>query len=83
MMFIGIWLLFSPLIAACAWIPLVGYMLAHGVSFVVMIFALILSATLTMLTIAVAWVYYRPLFGILLLTGVAIGVGILFLTPNK
>ena len=75
----GIWLLFSPIIAALAWIPLVGYLLSTGVSIVVIVFALVLSATLSLLTIALAWLYYRPLFGLLLLTGVAAGVAIMFL----
>ena len=83
MMWIGIWLLFSPIISLLNWIPLVGYLLAHGFSFVVMIFALILSITLTLLTIALAWVYYRPLYGMLLLTGVGACIGLMFLIKNE
>lgn len=76
-MFIGICLLFSPIIYTLTWIPLIGYMMAHGFSFIVAIFALILSITLSALTIGLAWLYYRPLLGLALLSVVAIGVSLI------
>ena len=77
----GIYLFFSPIIALVAWIPLVGYMLAQGISIVVFVFALITAGTLTSLTIACAWLYYRPLYGLLFLTLVGLGIGLLFFWP--
>ena len=75
----GTALLFSPIIALVAWIPLVGFLIAHGVSLVVWIFAFVLAATTSLLTIALAWLYYRPLYGALLLTAVGAGVALMFL----
>ena len=79
MQFAGINLFFSPLIYTLSWIPLVGFLMANGVSFIVAIFALVLSGTLTALTIGLAWIYYRPLYGAILLGLVGVGVGIMFL----
>ncbi|CDW88063.1 transmembrane protein 43 [Stylonychia lemnae] len=78
--YLGICLLFSPIIYGLSWIPLVGYLMAGGFKFIVAIFAFVVSVTLTSLTISLAWLYYRPLYGLCLLGVVAIGVSlILFL----
>jgi hypothetical protein len=79
MMFFGIALLFSPIIALVKWIPLVGSLLSYGVALAVWIFALVLAFTLSTLTIALAWIYYRPLYGLLLLALVTGGILILTL----
>jgi hypothetical protein len=79
MMFFGICLLFSPIIALVSWIPLVGSLLGMGIAIAVGIFALVLAVILTSLTIAIAWLYYRPLFGACLLGVVAVGILILVL----
>jgi hypothetical protein len=78
LMWLGSFLLFSPIIALLKWIPLVGYLLGHIASFVVGIFTFVFSSTFSLLTIALAWVYYRPLFGCLLLLGVFCGIGLMF-----
>lgn len=75
----GIGLLFSPIIALVAWIPLIGWLIAHGISLVVWIFAFVLAVTLSLLTIALAWLYYRPLYGVILLLLVGVGLGLIFL----
>lgn len=79
MMMFGIALLFSPIIALVKWIPLVGSLLAFGVGIAVWIFALVLAFTLTALTIGLAWIYYRPLYGLCLLAIVAAGILIMTL----
>jgi uncharacterized membrane protein HdeD (DUF308 family) len=63
--YLGIYLLFSPLIAAVSWIPLVGFLFAHGVSFIAGILAFVLSVLFAGLTISIAWLVYRPLMGLL------------------
>lgn len=78
-MFAGICLLFSPIIYTLNWIPLVGFMMAHGFKFIVMIFAFVLSITLSALTIGIAWLYYRPLYGAAFLGVCSIGVALIFL----
>ena len=80
-MFFGIYLFFSPIIEAVAFIPLVGFMLSHGIAFVVLIFALVLASTLTFSTITAAWLYYRPLYGMIFLGLAVAGFTIIFLAP--
>ncbi len=76
-MFLGFGFLFSPIIALFKFIPLVGYFIAHAIAIVTWIFSFVISIILTLLTIAVAWIWYRPLFGILLLVGVGAGIAVL------
>ena len=79
-MYIGIVLLFSPVIALLKWIPLVGWLLAHLAMFVVWVFAFVVSVALSLTTIALAWLWYRPLFGLALLAVVG---GLVALTFAK
>jgi hypothetical protein len=80
LMWFGIMLLFSPVIYTLTWIPLVGYLMAHGFSFVVALFAMVVSLTLSSLTMGVAWLYYRPLWGIMFLSVVGVGIALIFYT---
>jgi hypothetical protein len=80
MMWLGQYLLFAPIIATLQWIPFVGMLIAQGVSCVVLIFTFLTAVIFTSLTIGLAWLYYRPLYGLAFLSIVVIGVGILFLT---
>jgi hypothetical protein len=78
LMFFGTMLLFSPVVYVIYWIPLVGWLMAKGVSFIVSVFALVFSITFTSLTIGLAWLYYRPLYGVILLSIVATGIILMF-----
>ena len=60
------------------WIPLVGWLLGGVVAFAAAIFALIVGVVISSLVIALAWIFYRPLYGILLLTLMGIGVYFIF-----
>ena len=55
-------------------IPFVGWLLSWIVAVAAIIFAVVVGLTLSVLTIAVAWVFFRPLIGIplLLLAGISI-----------
>jgi hypothetical protein len=64
LMFIGLVLVFRPLSVLGDVIPLIGSMLAFGTG----LFALVISLALSVGTVAVAWVVYRPVLGIILLT---------------
>lgn len=75
---LGIFLLFMPLISLLNWIPLVGKFLGYAVSLAAAVFALVVGGLLSCLTIAIAWVFFRPLFGICLLTATGVGVYFLF-----
>ena len=55
-------------------IPLVGWLLSGIVAVAAVIFAIVVGLTLSVLTIAIAWVFFRPLIGIplLILVGASI-----------
>ena len=79
----GLYLLFSPIIAFLEFIPFVGYMLGSLASFAAFLFALIVGLTVSSLTIAFAWVFYRPLVGIPLLMLAACGIYLILIhDPN-
>lgn len=68
MMFLGITLIFKPLVIIADVLPLLGSMLNMGLS----LFAFLITFGLGFITIALAWIYYRPLLGIpLLIVGIA------------
>ena len=55
-------------------IPLVGWLMSWIVALAAIIFAVIVGLTLSVLTIAIAWVFFRPLIGIPLLLIVGVSV---------
>jgi hypothetical protein len=71
MMAVGIGLVFQPLVIVADVVPFVGTLLETGLGFV----AFALATPLTLITIAVGWIVYRPLIGIVLLV-VAIAIGV-------
>jgi hypothetical protein len=68
----GIYLLFSPFLHTLSLIPFLGYLLSHGFSGIVLVFAFLASVILTFLTISLAWLYYRPALSLLVIS--ALGV---------
>ena len=60
MMFVGLMLVFQPFVIVADFIPLLGSLLGGGVA----IFAFLVAMTCSLITIAVAWIFYRPLLGI-------------------
>ena len=74
---LGIYIFFSPIYYLLSWIPLVGTLLAALASWVALIFGLIFGSALCMVTIALAWLFYRPLLSLGLITvatGLAVGL---------
>lgn len=71
---LGHYLLFSPVIKTLNMIPFVGWLLSGVVAIAAIIFAVVVGLTLSILTIAIAWVFFRPLIGVplLILVGVSI-----------
>jgi hypothetical protein len=63
MMFIGLFMVFRPIVVFADVLPLFGTMLGAGIG----LFAFLGSAVLTIITIAIAWVFVRPVLGITLL----------------
>ena len=68
MMFIGLTLVFKPLVILADVLPMLGSLLGMGLS----LFSGIISFSLSFITIAIAWVFFRPVLGITLL---AVGIG--------
>lgn len=60
MMFIGLIMIFRPIVVFADVIPLVGTMLGAGIG----LFAFLGAAVLSFITIAIAWIVYRPVIGI-------------------
>lgn len=81
-MLAGIYLLISPMISSLSWIPLIEYLNSHGIGFEVLIFAIILSLTITFSLIAVSWVYYRPLYGMIFIGFTFVGLTLMFARPQ-
>ncbi|HYM62197.1 MAG TPA: TMEM43 family protein [Thermoanaerobaculia bacterium] len=73
MMFLGLFLFFRPIAVFADVVPLVGTMLGAGIG----LFAFLGAAVLSFITIAIAWVYVRPVLGITLL--VIAGAGLFWL----
>lgn len=69
-MSIGIFVMLYPLQAIANIMPMLGSLVGVVIGFISLSFGFGLALT----TIAIAWVYYRPLYGILIL---AIGVGLI------
>lgn len=68
LMFGGFTAIFKPLAVAGSVIPFLGKIVGFGTSLI----AGVLSFSISLIVIAIAWIFYRPLLGILLLV-VAIG----------
>ncbi|MBY0526004.1 MAG: TMEM43 family protein [Gemmataceae bacterium] len=80
LMAIGIALVFRPLVVMADVLPFLGDMLGMGVAF----FACVIALPLSLFTIALGWVFYRPLVGIpLLLASVGILVGGIMLARGR
>jgi hypothetical protein len=62
-MFLGLVLVFRPIAVLGDVVPLFGSLLGVGVG----LFAFLVSATLSLITIAIAWITVRPLLGIAML----------------
>jgi hypothetical protein len=73
----GHYLLFAPVLSLLNWIPLVGKLIAVIVGYAALIFSLIWGSMIYIMVMTVAWIFYRPLFGILLL---CLSVSLFYLT---
>jgi len=78
-MLIGFRMIFSILRVLASIVPLFGQIVGLGVSLV----AAVLAASLSLVTIALAWVYYRPLLGISLLVIAAALTAFVFYRVRK
>jgi hypothetical protein len=80
LMLFGMYSVFRPLAVVADVVPFFGSLVSMGVGVV----AFVIAAPLSLLTIAVAWIFYRPLLGIgLLLAALAIFIGIKKLSGGR
>lgn len=80
MMALGLYLVFNPLVVFADVIPILGTFLGVGIA----VFAGLVAAALSLVTIALGWLTYRPLLGItlLVLAGAAIA-GLIHLARQR
>lgn len=73
MMYLGIMMMFNIVTTIANIIPFLGTLADLGVS----LFAGIISLTLSLITIAIAWIFYRPILGAVILVA-ALGIILFF-----
>ncbi len=67
-MLIGFGMIFKPLVVLADVLPFLGDIMGIGTGFI----SFVLAASISFITIAVAWLFYRPLISIPLLVGVGV-----------
>jgi Transmembrane protein 43 len=65
LMTLGVYLFFGPLLALVQWIPILGTL----ISFIFFLVSLSIGFSLSLITIAIAWLFYRPIVGFFMITG--------------
>jgi Transmembrane protein 43 len=80
-MFLGLMLVAGPIITLADIIPFFGSLMGMGAA----LFAGVVAAALSLVTVAIAWVFYRPVLGVALLAGALalIVLGKIFLGKKK
>ncbi|MCW5200176.1 TMEM43 family protein, partial [Desulfobulbus sp. F1] len=76
LMFAGLGMIFKVLSVLADVLPFLGNVIGAGTG----IISFLIAAVLSLITIALAWVVYRPIFGIILL---AVAVGLIILVKGK
>ena len=76
LMYIGLGMVFRPLVVLADVLPILGTIVGMGTGFVSGVIALICGLT----TIAIAWIFYRPVLGVCLLAAAG---GLVFLLMKK
>ena len=71
-------MVFKPLSVLGDVIPFIGSMIGAGAG----LFAFLLSTSLSLLTVSIAWIFYRPLLGVPLLL-LSVGAGYLLFTRGR
>ena len=78
-MLIGVGMILRPLSVAADVLPFLGNMMGIGIG----ILSLLIAAPFTFLTVAVAWLFHRPLIGIVFLVLAAVAAGLIFVLPKR
>ena len=75
---LGWYFFFAPIIALLSWIPLVGTLLGFVAKLAALIFALVVGTTFACLILGLAWLFFRPVIGVSLLSVVGVGIYFIF-----
>ena len=78
-MFIGFKLILGPLVVLADVVPIVGAFVGVGTSIV----SFLVAVPLTLITVAIAWVFYRPVLGVILLAAAAASIVAIKFLPQK
>ena len=78
LMFIGFTMLFKPLVMIGKFVPFIGSIIAAGTGLI----SFVLASVISLVVVAIAWIVYRPLLGIVLLV-VAAALGVFALMKMK
>lgn len=70
----GFYLIFTPIILLLEWIPLIGALLSGIAVLATFLFACICGLTLSFASLAMAWILFRPLVAMGLLTITCSGI---------
>ena len=79
MMTAGLAMVFRPLVVVADVLPFLGTLLGWGVG----LFSSVVAASFSLTTIAIAWIFYRPLLGLGLLVVAAVAVFLLYRVGRK
>ena len=80
---IGHYLLFAPIISLLNWIPLVGKLISAIVGFAAFIFSLIWGSMLHLMVMTVAWIFYRPKIGFIMLAVIICMIYLIFFMNKR
>lgn len=83
MMLFGFMLFLHPLTYLVSWIPFLGHFLAYGIWIVIALSSFLAAIILSIFTIALAWLYYRPLAALSLITGITLLIYLLSSVQSK
>lgn len=75
---LGLYLIFTPIIVTLGWIPLVGVFLSSVAAFAAVLVALIAGVTMSVFVMAMAWLFFRPLMSLTLITLASVASYVIF-----
>lgn len=79
LMLIGVGMVLRPLSVAADVVPFLGNIMGIGIG----ILSLLIAAPFTFLTVALAWLFHRPLIGIVFLVLAGVATGLIFVLPKR
>jgi hypothetical protein len=83
MMVLGLYMIFEPIVNLFGYIPLVGGLISGIVGFAFLLAAILISILLYIITISIAWVYYHPKVGLVLLGIGAIVLAVILIISHN